>query len=395
MGQDDPQALNLYSYSRNTPTNLRDKTGKFAHILIGALLGGAIGAGVYLAKAYFNGETANWRSALAAGAGGAVAGGLAAATGGASLILSGGISGAAGGIVERGIQTGSVGEALSVKHVIGDFALGAVTGGLIKGGGALLKKVGGAVAESTGPAIRKAIDGIKSVCADGACKITGDGCFVAGTLVLMASGDYRAIEQIHKGDVVAAVNQATGAAEAHPVTHSWSLMASSLVDVTVQAADGSREVISATVEHPFLKGNGEFVEAQTLKVGDSLVQAGGARARVVDVSLRADAVRVFNFEVEGVHTYAVGRGGVVVHNGPCGANLVYSAVEDGVTKYVGITKNFAARAAAHLRQKGIVIEPLKGLQDLTRAALSDNVSETATRVQFTVQGEGVVSDAFV
>lgn len=38
-----------------------------------------------------------------------------------------------------------------------------------------------------------------------------------------------------------------------------------------------------------------------------------------------------------------------------GRTGVYSAVENGVTKYVGITDDIAARAAAHLRQKGIVI----------------------------------------
>jgi RHS repeat-associated protein len=321
MGQDDPQNLNLYSYARNTPTNHLDKSGKLPHILVGALIGGGIGLGVYLAKAYFNGETASWKGALAAGAGGAVAGGLAAATGGASLILSGGISGAAGGIVERGITTGSVGEALSVKHVIGDFALGAVTAGLVKGGGALLKKVGGAVAERAGPAIKKVFDGVKSACADGACNITGDGCFVAGTLVLMAAGDYRPIEQVHTGDSVVAVNQTTGAAEAHRVVHSWSLMASSLVDVTVEGADGIREVISATSEHPFLRADGQFVAAQALHVGDELVQASGAQSRVVETRVRVDDVRVFNFEVDGLHTYAVGYGSVVVHNGPCGVNL--------------------------------------------------------------------------
>jgi RHS repeat-associated protein len=194
MGQEDPQSLNLYSYARNTPTSLRDKSGKLPHIIIGALVGGLIGGGVYLAKAYFNGEQANWKSGLAAVAGGAVAGGLAAATGGASLVLSGGVAGAAGGIVERGIETGSV--------------------------------------------------------------------------------------------------------------HSWSLVSPGLVDITVESA-GKREVISATSEHPFLRSDGQYIEARLLKVGDSMTSVNRAPVTVVETAQRGGNVRVFNFEVAGVRTGVV------------------------------------------------------------------------------------------
>ncbi len=48
-----------------------------------------------------------------------------------------------------------------------------------------------------------------------------------------------------------------------------------------------------------------------------------------------------------------------------GTNVVYRAVEDGVTKYIGITNNFQRRAAQHL-QNGRIIEPIKGLVNLNR-----------------------------
>lgn len=41
-----------------------------------------------------------------------------------------------------------------------------------------------------------------------------------------------------------------------------------------------------------------------------------------------------------------------------GGNVVYHAVENGVTKYVGITNNFARRQAEHLAAKGLRIKPL-------------------------------------
>jgi RHS repeat-associated protein len=50
-----------------------------------------------------------------------------------------------------------------------------------------------------------------------------------------------------------------------------------------------------------------------------------------------------------------------------GGTTVYSAVENGVTRYVGITDNLTARAAAQLRDKGIVINGIDGLTGLARA----------------------------
>ncbi len=321
-GQDDPQVLNLYSYSRNTPTSLRDKSGQLGHIVIGALIGGGIGAAVYLAKSAWNGETATARGALAAAAGGAVAGGLAAATGGASLLVTGGVSGMAGGIVERGVTTGSLSAAFDSSSMAGDFIAGTVTAGLMKGGAGLLKaaaptlkKVGGAVVDKMGGAIKRGVDALKSACADGACNITGRGCFVAGTLVLLASGDFKPIEQIQPGDMVIAVDE-NGAPSPQPVLDAWSLLASELVDVTVESDDGSRETISATPEHPFQTTSGEFVEAQKLYLSIELANVSQG-SRVLAVNRRTAGARVFNFEVALLHNYAVGASSNVVHNAGC------------------------------------------------------------------------------
>lgn len=48
---------------------------------------------------------------------------------------------------------------------------------------------------------------------------------------------------------------------------------------------------------------------------------------------------------------------------------VYHFVNEmtGEVKYVGITNNFERRSLEHLREKGIKVTPIKGLQDLTRA----------------------------
>ncbi|MBA1377680.1 hypothetical protein [Pseudomonas brassicacearum] len=46
---------------------------------------------------------------------------------------------------------------------------------------------------------------------------------------------------------------------------------------------------------------------------------------------------------------------------------MYNCVIDGVTRYVGITDDIVKRGQAHLREKGIVITKIRGLDDISRA----------------------------
>ena len=50
-----------------------------------------------------------------------------------------------------------------------------------------------------------------------------------------------------------------------------------------------------------------------------------------------------------------------------GKTCVYNCVVDGVTRYVGITDDIVKRGQAHLREKGITIDRIEGLQNLSRA----------------------------
>jgi RHS repeat-associated protein len=49
-----------------------------------------------------------------------------------------------------------------------------------------------------------------------------------------------------------------------------------------------------------------------------------------------------------------------------GTYAVYRVVENGVTRYIGITGDFARRAGEHLRTSGWVIEPIPGLERLSK-----------------------------
>ena len=49
-----------------------------------------------------------------------------------------------------------------------------------------------------------------------------------------------------------------------------------------------------------------------------------------------------------------------------GAYAVYRYVEDGITRYVGITNNLTRGAYEHMLQHGWRIEPMYGLETLSR-----------------------------
>lgn len=71
----------------------------------------------------------------------------------------------------------------------------------------------------------------------------------------------------------------------------------------------------------------------------------------------------------------IGIGGATCGDGDCtnevrsvqtGTNTIYQYVENGTTKYVGITNDFFRRAAEHMNQKGWDIQPIPGLEQLSR-----------------------------
>jgi hypothetical protein len=79
----------------------------------------------------------------------------------------------------------------------------------------------------------------------------------------------------------------------------------------------------------------------------------------VSVAIVNTSVPVYNIEVHGEHVYQVGDLGLLVHN-----ECVYQALDASLNViYVGITKNFDLRKAAHAGR--FVIEKIK--DGLTRA----------------------------
>ena len=137
-------------------------------------------------------------------------------------------------------------------------------------------------------------------------------CFVAGTPVATPDGT-RPIEQVKAGDLVTTRDEATGSVYAARVLKTFVTPSMPVVDVRVSEAPGS--VIRATPGHRFWTADRGWIGAGALVPGEALLSASGDRVHV-DGAAAAEAATatVYNFEVEGAHTYFVGAARVWVHN---------------------------------------------------------------------------------
>lgn len=135
-------------------------------------------------------------------------------------------------------------------------------------------------------------------------------CFIAGTQVATEAGNVP-IETVQAGDYVWAANEQTGDVGLKQVVRTFIRESDELVHITV---DG--EEITCTKEHPFYSPRKGWTAACQLRAGDILVTVNGEYVIVEKVQheILENPVKVYNFEVEGYHTYYVGCMGVLVHN---------------------------------------------------------------------------------
>ena len=178
-------------------------------------------------------------------------------------------------------------------------------------------------------------------------------CFVAGTVVLMAGGAVKCIEDVRVGDKVKSYNPATGKVSEKRVLQTFENEVDELV--TVSTSDGQQ--VTATPGHKFYANN-DWVSAEDLRAGDVLVNVNGKRVIVEQVQheILDSPVKVYNFEVADNHTYFVGDGdGMAVHNSACskkdvGAYEFKVKLEDG-TEHIYVGKGTLARRDVSIKNK--------------------------------------------
>nr|WP_307661548.1 DNRLRE domain-containing protein [Streptomyces sp. V1I1] len=157
----------------------------------------------------------------------------------------------------------------------------------------------------------------------GSCKVPPKkNSFVPGTKVVMADGSTKNIEDLKEGEYVLASDPETGNLQAREITdtrnHSGVKHLITLtVDPDGKDGDAKPETITATDEHPFwLPDFGKWVEAEDLEPGMWLQTSAGTWTQITAVDDAHRTQRVYNFTVDGVHTYyvALGTFGILTHN---------------------------------------------------------------------------------
>jgi RHS repeat-associated protein len=134
-------------------------------------------------------------------------------------------------------------------------------------------------------------------------------CFVAGTEIQTLDGT-KNIEDIHVGDWVLSDDPNTvGEIEYKQVLQTFVKETSNLVDIYI---DG--EKITTTEEHPFWVPDVGWVAAKDLHAGTLLQTKYESWLDVDKVVKHSDTATVYNFEVQGFHTYFVSDLGLLVHN---------------------------------------------------------------------------------
>lgn len=135
-------------------------------------------------------------------------------------------------------------------------------------------------------------------------------CFVAGTMILTASG-LVAIENIKAGDKVVSTDPETFETAEKTVLETYIREDSKLIHLMING-----EEIITTETHPFYVNNCGFVNAGELAIGDELLNS-NCNVLLVEnhsVELTYEPTTVYNFQVEDYHTYHVSGFGVLVHN---------------------------------------------------------------------------------
>ena len=150
------------------------------------------------------------------------------------------------------------------------------------------------------------------------CRTTA-GCLAVGTLVAMADGSFRPIENVHTGDRVLGVDVKNGFIASHEVESQVRNTAMILFRISWDAdRDGEADgCVTATSEHPFWTEELGWTRRDAVHAGMTLRTGQGSEAVVVHVAKQRGEMITYNLDVSGPNTFLVGSRKdslVLVHN---------------------------------------------------------------------------------
>ncbi|MFD3538995.1 ricin-type beta-trefoil lectin domain protein [Streptomyces sp. NPDC058662] len=153
------------------------------------------------------------------------------------------------------------------------------------------------------------------------CLINAANSFPAGTVVLLADGGSKAIEDLENGDLVLATDPETGRTEAQPVSAVISTdNDKDYVELTLATGATASSVVT-TGHHPFWsESDRTWTDAAALRPGSTLRTDDGSAVTLKATRAFESEQRTYNLTVASLHTYYVLAAAtpVLVHNsGPC------------------------------------------------------------------------------
>ncbi|MES4906955.1 MULTISPECIES: Hint domain-containing protein [unclassified Streptomyces] len=212
--------------------------------------------------------------------------------------------------------------------------------------------------------VKKLVDGVKRERNNKDCGRSHS--FPSGTRVLLADGTHRAIEDIRRGDRVAAGVPGLRRTEARPVTEVFATEGDTdFTRITVRT-DRGPATLTATDNHPFWLADAKrWKNAGDLRPGDRLRSAAGSPLRVIAVLGQQVRRPTHDLSVAGPRTYYVlaGETPILVHNNggiPQVDNArlqkIVNALYHGLGSPNAIGDGSAMAAANHEAQGGAKVE---------------------------------------
>jgi hypothetical protein len=130
-----------------------------------------------------------------------------------------------------------------------------------------------------------------------------DGCFVAGTPVLMADGSLRNIETLEVGDRVMTFDGSPGLVREVYTRQTDHTLELRYLEWRKEGGGALRRV-ETTEEHLFwIKERNRWLPARELAQGDTLIMANGSEADITEVWRRDEPTTVYSFDVDEYESY--------------------------------------------------------------------------------------------
>ena len=200
-------------------------------------------------------------------------------------------------------------------------------------------------------------------------------CFPPGTLVLMADGSVKAIEDIREGDEVLANDPENARKpESKKVTCVANGEAIRLIEISFDKdADGTADgKFKATGRHPIWTKNSGWKSAEDIRAGDFMQSSDGSSLTVVRTRELQGYTKTHNLTVDDVHTFYVVSDGisVLVHNQP---PRIHGFAPDWLTKGLHVTTTNGVEVS--LRGGGPKVKIVPVFSNISPAQLKEATAE--------------------